>query len=94
MSIYDESKLLTLTESDGADTDYLSLFEGIVPDFRNIKTYKYKVQEGDRIDRIAKALLGSTEYWKYIMLVNPKYMEPSEIVAGDIIQIPEIRNTE
>lgn len=91
MSIYDGSKILELEEADGTVTDYLSTNEAMLPDFIFIETYKYIVQFGDRIDRIARVLLGSSEYWKYIMLVNPKYLEPSEIQAGDIIKIPKIQ---
>ena len=94
MSIYDRCQLLELEEKDGATTEYLSINEVMLPDFRNIETYKYIVQLGDRIDRIARVLLGSSEYWKYIMLVNPKYLDPTDIQPGDIIDIPKLTEEE
>jgi hypothetical protein len=88
MGIYDNCNLLELDELDGAKTDYLSLAETKLEEFKDIQTYKYVMRKGDRIDRVAKTLLGSTEHWKYILLVNPKYMDPTEIEVGDVINIP------
>jgi len=94
MGIYDVCQKMELEEKDGAVTEHISIFEGMLTDYRHIDTYKYIVQTGDRIDRIARVLLGSVIYWKYIMLVNPKYLDPTDIKAGDIIFIPKIENVE
>ena len=94
MDIYENTEVLDFEESDGAVTKYLSLFETMIPSFKNVATYKYIWKNGDRIDRVSYALLGSTEHWKAIMLVNPKYMDPTDIVAGDIIKIPHLKEAD
>ena len=90
MSRYDDCREMELLEKDGAVTKYLSLNEVMLTDYKYIKTYKYRFKRNDRIDRIALVLLGKSFLWPYIMLVNPQYMEPSEIQSGDIILIPKL----
>jgi len=88
VSVYNACVDMELIRADGVVVDYISIHQAMVPLFRDIEYYKYIFKEGDRIDRVAKSLLGSTEHWKYIMLLNPQFRDPTELKKGDIIKIP------
>ncbi len=52
--------------------------------------YTYTWMEGDRIDLISNALLGSPTFWWKIMDFNPEIINPFNIPVGTTIRIPSV----
>jgi hypothetical protein len=52
--------------------------------------YSYTWVEGDRIDVVSNALLGSPVHWWKIMDVNPEISNPFNIAIGATIRIPRV----
>lgn len=52
------------------------------------KYFLYEWSEQDRIDQVAKKLLGYSHLWWKIMDYNPEHLSPSDIPPGAVIRIP------
>lgn len=50
--------------------------------------YVYEWIETDRIDDVARKLLGRAELWWEIMDINPEVLDPFNIAPGTLIRIP------
>lgn len=55
-------------------------------DDASLPTYIWR--EGDRIDRVALALLGQASRWHQIMDVNPDLLDPGSITPGTVVRYP------
>ena len=51
------------------------------------KTVRYQIQNGDRLETIAKVHLGSKSRWKEIEALNPG-LDPNNLGLGDTILLP------
>lgn len=52
------------------------------------KYFLYEWSEQDRIDQVAKKLLGYSHLWWKIMDYNPEHLSPLDIPPGSVIRIP------
>ena len=52
--------------------------------------YVYTWKEQDRIDLVAKRLLGSPSLWWKIMDFNPEVLNPFNISVGTSLRIPNV----
>lgn len=48
----------------------------------------YKVQAGDSLSGIAKAVYGSGDRWPEIVRANPSLADPSVLYVGTVLTIP------
>ncbi len=54
----------------------------------NAQTWSYRVQEGDRIDRLAAALLGDSRLWWVLADLNPELRDALSLTIGGEIRVP------
>jgi hypothetical protein len=90
--IYSDSRYAngTIIKAQDARNDTYKL--AVYRNFPNAKTnfYHYTWVDGDRIDIVANALLGSPTFWWKIMDFNPEIVDPFSITVGTNIRIPSV----
>jgi hypothetical protein len=70
--------------------EYTTAIYRVFPGSVTIRYIDYTWVEGDSIDFLAAAFLGSSRLWWQIMDINPTIPNPFEIEAGTIIRIPKV----
>ena len=70
--------------------DYVTAIYRTFPGSVTIRYIDYTWVDGDAIDFLAAAFLGSSKLWWKIMDINPDIPNPFEIEPGTIIRIPKV----
>jgi hypothetical protein len=85
---------------DKVNTDNIIEFDFISQKIKNFKVkrpvqyYVIKIQDIQRPDMLSLKLYGSMDYWWFIGITNQIYDWWNDIVPGNVISYPDIRDIE
>lgn len=69
---------------------YTTAIYRVFPGTVKISYIDYTWVDGDTLDYLAAAFLGSPKLWWQIMDINPAITDPMDIEPGTIIRIPKV----
>ena len=69
---------------------YTTAIYRVFPETVKVTYFDYTWVDGDSLDYLAAAFLGSSKLWWKIMDINPTIINPFEIEPATVIRIPKV----